>query len=698
MIEPEPNENMSQPERKCDKESPFAALPATPATHFRLCFYAAVLCALEQACAAKGSPKVLFKQFPFLVGYHNELATHGLAGRSLGESLGWWFGQVARWEQGQPDHLPLRALCEAAGLSRQSLALLLGIGLIEEDVRFGSVFELFQRRPAQSRPTLGLLEAWWGGQFPEGGARPVLRRLLDLGLVQVTNPEAPRLGQALQPVAELWEAMRGERSSAVTPWARHHAGEELPELEGLVLPEGVRADLRAVPLILRAAPGQALVLRGPPHNGRKTVLAAVARALGCGVLAVEGPNRADDERWKRIGPLATLLKAMPVFTFALGPAESAEVPRLSGYDGPIGVALGPTGGLCGEGVGRALEFTLDMPGPEARRRLWSLRAGASLDGALDAVSDRYRLSSGHIWRSAGVAEDYARLAGRARVEADDVRRATRALNRQALETLATRVSADGDWSQLALPAGTTRELRDLELRCRHRERIGSTVGAAFGSQLGPGVRALFSGPSGTGKTLAARVLAGVLRMDLYRLDLSAVVNKYIGETEKNLNQVFTRAEGLDVILLLDEGDALLTQRTQVQSSNDRYANLETGYLLQRLETYSGILLVTTNAERSIDPAFRRRMDVVVEFPPPGAEERWTLWQLHLPAAHAVDAGLLQEVAYRCPFTGGQVRNAVLHAAVLALEEGRTIGGAHLEAAVYREYRKQGAVCPLRRRD
>src|SRR5207302_9333346 len=130
----------------------------------------------------------------------------------------------------------------------------------------------------------------------------------------------------------------------------------------------------------------------------------------------------------------------------------------------------------------------------------------------------------------------------------------------------------GDWGQLALPAETARELRDLELRCRHRERIRPAVGAAFGAQLGPGVRALFSGPSGTGKTLAARVLAGVLQMDLYRLDLSAVVNKYIGETEKNLNQVFTRAEGLDVILLLDEGDALLTQRTAVQSSNDRYAN------------------------------------------------------------------------------------------------------------------------------
>jgi hypothetical protein len=689
---------MNQPELQCDTESPFAALPATPATHFRLYYYAAVLRTLEQACVATRSHEALFKKFPFLIGYHNELAGHGLAGRTLEESCGWWVEQVAHWEQEQPGHLPLRALGEVAGLSRQGLALLLGIGLIEEDVRFGSVFERFQRRPAQSRTTVGLLEAWWGGLFPEGGARPVVRRLLDLGLVQVINPEAPRLGWALQPTAELWEALRGDRSPALASWARHHAREGLPELEGLVLPEGVLAELRTVPPILGAAPGQALVVRGPLHNGRKTVLAAVARALGRGLLAVEGLGQAGDERWKRIGPLATLLHAMPVFAFSLAPAERAEVPRLSGYDGPIGVALGPTGGLCGGGVERALELTLDMPGPEERRRLWSLRAEASLDGALGPVSERYRLSSGHIWRAAGVAEDYARLAGRAHVEAGDVQRAARALNRQALDTLATRVPADEDWTRLALPAETARELKDLELRCCHRERLRSAVGVAVGSQLGPGVRALFRGPSGTGKTLAARALAGVLRMDLYRLDLSAVVNKYIGETEKNLNQLFTHAEGLDVILLLDEGDALLTQRTAVHNANDRYANLETGYLLQRLETYSGILLVTTNIDRAIDPAFRRRMDVVVEFPPPGPEERWALWQLHLPATHAVDASLLSEIAYRCALTGGRIRNAVLHAAVLALEDGGPIDSAHLDAAVRREYRKQDAVCPLRRRD
>jgi SpoVK/Ycf46/Vps4 family AAA+-type ATPase len=209
--------------------------------------------------------------------------------------------------------------------------------------------------------------------------------------------------------------------------------------------------------------------------------------------------------------------------------------------------------------------------------------------------------------------------------------------------------------------------------------------------LNRGVRALFEGPSGTGKTLAARVLAAELGLDLYRVDLASVVNKYIGETEKNLSRILSRAEDLDVVLLLDEGDSLMSRRTEVKSAHDRYANLETNYLLQRLETYTGIVIVTTNVGHAIDTAFRRRLDVVVKFHLPDTQERWRLWQVHLPANHAVPLEDLEGIAVRCQMTGGQIRNAAIQAAMLALSRSReTILSEDLQDAIQIEYRKAGA--------
>jgi SpoVK/Ycf46/Vps4 family AAA+-type ATPase len=205
---------------------------------------------------------------------------------------------------------------------------------------------------------------------------------------------------------------------------------------------------------------------------------------------------------------------------------------------------------------------------------------------------------------------------------------------------------------------------------------------------------MFTGPSGTGKTLAARLLAATLGKDLYRIDLSATVNKYIGETEKNLEHAFSAAEELDVVLLLDEGDALMTARTDVATANDRYANLETNFLLQRIETFNGILLVTTNAADRVDKAFSRRMDVVVAFRTPDNVQRYDILRMHLPD-HAVNDDLLQEIAHRCMLTGGQLRNVALHAQLLALQSGGCVSDDDLRAALLREYRKTGAPCPLR---
>ncbi len=674
--------------------NPFAELPPTPTEHFRLYFFAAVLHVLEQVSISLGSREAAVEQFPFLAGYHDECSGFGLEQIPTNEVSLWWRDALLVWEESAPGHLPLRALRASCGLDHDALTLLLATGLIEEDARFGLLFESVQSAPGQHRPTLALLNAWWRGPLDCARVRGHVRRLQDVGLLQVVNPDAPRLAWALQPPAPVWDALRGDVHDAPAPWARYRPPATLAALDDLIVPDTLRPSLTRLPRLLESGEVRAVIVRGPHSNGRRTVLGAIARAVGRGLLEVNAAAP-DDERWRLAGSLSTLLHTLPVVVFDLAPGETAAVPQLRGYDGPLGLVLGRQGGVTGAGVDRAVTLTLDMPDPAARRRHWQQGFGAQEVSSPGDVGLRYRMTGGNIRRAAGLARAYAALAGRDAVTDEDVQQASRALNRQALDTLAVRLIPSGDWSDLAVGADTLRELNDLTTRCRHRELLPDAVGPALGKQISPGVRALFTGPSGTGKTLAARLLAARLGMDLYRLDLSTVVNKYIGETEKNLNRAFTLAEELDVILLLDEGDALLTQRTNVQTSNDRYANLETNYLLQRLEAFEGILIVTTNAAERIDSAFQRRMDVLVEFRPPEAGERWAIWQSHLPATHAVEPALLREAAARCALTGGQIRNAVLHAALLAATDGKIVTASHLTSAVQREYRKMGTSCPLR---
>jgi DNA polymerase III delta prime subunit len=680
---------------------PFDDLPHTPAGHFRLYFFATVARVLEGLAHTFGSYEGAVEHFPFLALYRDEMAGRVPAGADGQAARAWWRRAINEWEKKTKEHLPLRALGQTAGLDHDCLTLLACAGLVEEDSRFGLVFEAAQESPGQRRPNAGLLGAWWreGGDY--GAARANLRRLQSCGLVRVVNADAPRAEWALQVPSALWDLLRGDAAEEIATWARHRAHDSLAALDTLILPRALKEQIAQVPALLASGEAQAIILRGHRHNGRRTVASAIARSLGKGLLEIdargagEGSPQVDEEKWRLAGALATCLDALPVAEFDLAPGETLALPPLACHAGALAVALGRQGGVRGEACERALTLTLEMPAHAERREHWRQSLGARAREDLEEISASFRLTGGNIRRAASLAKVYAALARRDDVRLADVREAARALSRETLETLAARVETEGDWSHLAACADTLEELRDLESRCRNRERLPREVGACLGAQMNQGVRALFSGASGTGKTLAARLLAASLGKDLYRLDLSTVVNKYIGETEKNLNQVFARAEELDVILLLDEGDALLTQRTDVSNANDRYANLETNYLLQRLESYEGILIVTTNASDRIDSAFQRRMDVRVNFQEPDAAERWSIWQMHLPEAHEVGRTLLDEVARRCELTGGEIRNAVLHAAALALETGGAVADEHLEAAVRREYRKSGAVCPLR---
>lgn len=258
--------------------------------------------------------------------------------------------------------------------------------------------------------------------------------------------------------------------------------------------------------------------------------------------------------------------------------------------------------------------------------------------------------------------------------------------RPRLDDLAQRIHSTAVWDDLVLPEAQRQILRDIAAHVRQRAKVYESWGFAGQGGRGLGISALFSGASGTGKTMAAEVLAKELRLDLYRIDLSAVVSKYIGETEKNLRQIFDAAEAGGAVLLFDEADALFGKRTQVKDSHDRHANVEVSYLLQRMEAYQGLAILTTNLKEAIDGAFLRRIRFVVKFPFPDALQRAEIWQRVFPAKTPTE-GLDANKLAKLNVAGGNIRNIALNAAFNAADAGEPVMMKHILAATRSEYTK-----------
>ncbi|MEO0078370.1 MAG: ATP-binding protein [candidate division WOR-3 bacterium] len=258
--------------------------------------------------------------------------------------------------------------------------------------------------------------------------------------------------------------------------------------------------------------------------------------------------------------------------------------------------------------------------------------------------------------------------------------------RPKLDDLAQRIEPTATWNDIVLPARQEMTLRAIAAQVRHRARVYQEWGFVSKGTRGLGISALFAGPSGTGKTMAAEVLANELQLDLYRIDLSQVVSKYIGETEKNLKRVFDAAEEGGVILLFDEADALFGKRSEVKDSHDRYANIEVSYLLQRMEAYRGLAILTTNIKEALDKAFLRRIRFVVQFPFPDAAQRASIWQRIYPVQTPIE-GLDYARLAQLSIPGGNIRNIALYAAFLAAESSEPVRMKHVLQAARVEYTK-----------
>jgi len=553
------------------------------------------------------------------------------------------------------------------------------LGAVEADARVGVVVSELQG----------------DGRGAPGGARPTVELLVDLVSARSRVPADPLALLSLPTVAAGAIELQGDgplpqRTLAIEPRLFALLAGGRPAWPGLrfLAFDGAEAQLPAAArrLAIEAAAAlsqgaRGVVVRGSAWSGREAFAACVAALLGLPAVALPL------DRWQgeRIAPLACRCAGwLPVI--ALDGANDEALAR--------GVMLHPRGPLIALATGVValpdeglLEIELPLPSLEERRARWGARLGAppSEDGLAEAP-----LALGLIDQLA----DHARaLAGRAQGGGDArsfLAAARRRIGVSQLRALAQPIEREVPEGALVLPPEQAEELERLIARCRQRESLFRDLGATLDASRNGGVRALFVGESGTGKTLAASRVATALGAPLWRVDLSAVMSKWVGESEKNLARVLDAAAALDVVLLFDEADALFGQRGEASESGERWLTMLTNHLLTRLEAFGGVAILTANSRSRIDPAFLRRLDVVLEFPLPATPERRRLWSEHLGARARSDAEL-DFLASWCDLAGGHVRNAVLAAAARSKEA--TIALELLQEALVDEYRKLGRAVP-----
>jgi ATPase family protein associated with various cellular activities (AAA) len=435
----------------------------------------------------------------------------------------------------------------------------------------------------------------------------------------------------------------------------------------------------------------AIVAAGLPGIGRATLLAAAAREHGIGVLEVDARRLAREVAALR-GELRAVARECKLLGRAplLADVDALEVEQVALVGSELAPLIGgPIFATCSGDARPALDWRRPLVNVEVAQAPFAQRARLWCDAlAVDAhegerIADAFPLVPALIRRAATAARTAAH---------GDVGAAVRTVLDSGLGRYARRVAVTQTWDDLVLPADQFDAIIELIARVRQRRCVYEQWGFAAKVGRGLGVSALFSGPPGTGKTMVAALISRELGLDLYQVDLARVVSKWIGETERNLAAVFDAAEAGCAAVLFDEADALFGKRSEVRSSNDRYANLETNYLLQRLESFTGICLLTSNHETSIDPAFLRRLSAHVRFELPSSEEQAHLWRAVLPPSAPVGGDVdVARLATRFSLSGGYIRNAALRAAFLAADAGTPITMGHLEHAARLECEAIGRI-------
>ncbi len=586
----------------------------------------------------------------------------------------------------------LMLLAQRLGLSRFERDVLLLCAALELDTRVASLCARAQDDPARPYPTFALALALfddpaWDALSPE-------RPLRYWRLIEINQPGAqPLTAASLRADERIVNYLKGLNylDDRLAPLLLPL---EPPDLEA-ELPPSQRAVAEEIVQRLQAAtPGERLPvtqLLGPDSPSKQLVAWHAAAALGLrpyrlGADLLPAPI-ADLETLVRLVQREMALWPFAVYLDAFEaekstPAEGASLSRFTGRCN--GVILVDTQDIRPGLGGATVALDVEKPTPAEQRSAWEKALGENAGEAPARLAGQFSLNLPAL-------HQIAREALAAPVDSgEDLETrlwdACLKSTRPRLESLAQRLDPKATWDDIVLPAAELDLLRQLAAQVGYRSQVYEEWGFAAKRTRGLGINALFAGESGTGKTMAAEVLANELRLNLYRIDLSAVVSKYIGETEKNLRRLFDAAEDGGALLFFDEADALFGKRSEVKDSHDRYANIEINYLLQRIEAYTGLAILATNMKGALDTAFLRRLRFIVEFKPHGEAERRAIWERIFPPETRTE-GLDFARLGRLNLNGGSINNVAMNAAFLAARAGTAVTMPHVLAAARTEFQK-----------
>jgi AAA+ superfamily predicted ATPase len=597
----------------------------------------------------------------------------------------------------------------------------------ELDLRYERIYAYLQDDVTRRRPTVDLTLNLLCNSAPEKLARRSRfladSSLIKSGLIEIQGgPEGtglPLLARTIQIDERIVRAFTGEGGldarlkefCEVAPPAATREALPLPlEVQRSVLALASQAWHMTSPL--------RFYFHGQKNTGKRAAANALASSLGVPLLIADlallaETGRADASTVARVFREAVLLDALLYITGLNAPnaatsgiVSQALLRQLETHPRPVILSgTSPWIPLARPELA-VIPVPFQIPEFASRRSCWEKQlAGHGLtleEEDFNDLASRFRLTGGQIaeavqnaihraqWRAAGEVSPGTDASGEGEPTVEDLYEAARTQCGHELARLARKILPRYTWKDIVLPSDEFAQLQEICQQAHYRQLVFGTWGFGQKLSLGKGLNALFAGPPGTGKTMAAEVLATELKLDLYKIDLSQVINKYIGETEKNLDRIFAAAENSNAILFFDEADALFGKRSEIRDSHDRYANVEISYLLQRMEEYEGISILATNQKQNLDDAFIRRLQAIVEFPFPDEEYRRKIWQVTFPSQAPLGEDVdFAALAREIPLAGGCVKNMALAACFLAAADGGKISMRHILDAAAREFQKLG---------